>query len=122
MVRMLFRTPNSSSQSGDWLGQYGRMLTNNYCCMEQIIITMEELNAAISTAVNTAVNAALDARERAEETIYLSRKATAKRLKINVSTLWRWAKTGYLTPIRRGGRILYPERDVIMIEGGESAA
>lgn len=86
--------------------------------MGQIIMTIDELNAAISAAVN----AALDAREKAGKKVFLSRKATAIRLRKDVSTLWRWAKTGYLTPIRQGGRIVYAESDVIRIEGGESAA
>ena len=79
-------------------------------------MSIEELNAAVSAAVNSA----LDAREKAHRKVYLSRKETARRLGRDVSTLWRWAKTGYLTPIRRGGRVVYWESDVLRIERGES--
>ena len=85
--------------------------------MERLTLTIDELNAAVSAAVN----AALDAREKAHRKVYLSRKETARRLGKDVSTLWRWAQTGYLTPIHRGGRVVYAENDVMRIERGESA-
>lgn len=63
-------------------------------------MTIDELNAAI----HDAVNAALDARESGRRLVLLSREATAKRLHVNVSTLWRWKRSGYLLPAKTLGR------------------
>lgn len=85
-------------------------------------MTTEELNAAISAAVN----AALEAREQRDagngKTVYLSRRATAQRLKKDVSTLWRWARIGFLVPVHQGGRVMYAESDILRVERGESVA
>jgi hypothetical protein len=90
--------------------------------MEKVTMTIDELNTAISFAVN----AAIDARELKDvasgKKTYLSRIATAKRLDRNVSTLWRWARKGHLTPVHVGGRVMYAEDDIIRIENGEILA
>lgn len=46
----------------------------------------------------------------------LSKDETMERIKVGSSTLWRWAKTGYLVPIKRGRRIYYKLSDIIRIE------
>lgn len=54
-----------------------------------------------------------------KKTTLLSREATAKRLHVDPSTLWRWRKMKLLSPIKIGGRVYYREEDVIHREGGE---
>ena len=52
--------------------------------------------------------------------VLLSRKAVCKRLNKNESTLYRWAKTGYLRVATRiGGETYYDERDIIRLESGQ---
>lgn len=82
------------------------------------IFTIEELNAAVCAAVN----AALDARDAARKNVMLSRKAVAKRLHVNASTLWRWNRDGYFRGIKIGGRMWYSEEAVEALEKGRLTA
>ena len=77
-------------------------------------LSSDELQAMLNAAAKKAV--AEYAGEK--ETKLLSRQATAKRLNVNVSTLWRWAKYKVLTPVRICGKVYYREKDVIRREGG----
>ena len=83
--------------------------------MESKMISLEDLNAAVTAAVN----AALDAREGARKKVMHSREAVADRLHVNVSTLWRWQHSGYLRVVKIGRRCWYHEDDVRRIETGE---
>ncbi len=83
--------------------------------METISLTMEELNAAVTVAVN----AAIEAREVRRRETLITRKACAQRLHVDLSTLWRWAKSGFLLPIRIAGRLYYSEEAILKIERGE---
>ena len=49
----------------------------------------------------------------------ISRKAAARRLGKDTSTLWRWDKSGYLKSYRQGASVFYWEADVRKIERGE---
>lgn len=78
-------------------------------------MTIDEMNAAIAAAVN----AAIDAREAKRNTTLVSRKACAKRLHVDPSTLWRWHRSGYLRGIKISGRTWYAEEAIRAIERGE---
>ena len=86
--------------------------------MEKITMINEDMNAAITSAVN----AALEAREKNRKRTLFSRKATAQRLHVDLSTLWRWARAGFLEPVRIAGRLWYDEGDIERIERGEIEA
>lgn len=47
-----------------------------------------------------------------KEEKYLTPAEASKVLHVNASTLWRWAKTGYLTPVEVGGKRLYKQSDI----------
>lgn len=85
--------------------------------MEKVLISVDELNAIVAGAVQTA----LDAREKKEgETTLISRDAAARRLGVDVSTLWRWNKSGYLKVSTHIGRACwYTEASLRRIERGE---
>lgn len=58
-------------------------------------------------------------RKRTEEAISanrehptLTRKETAKMLGVSLSTLWQWEKSGYLTPVKIGTKVMYRPTDV----------
>ena len=58
-------------------------------------------------------------KEELENTILAKKKETyitpdeaSKQLHVDRSTLWRWAKTGYLMPIEVGGKRLYKQSDI----------
>ena len=63
----------------------------------------EEWRAFIAKIINDA----FDARMGGKKEILIPRKKTAKLLGKNVSTLYRWEKTGYLLPAVRRGRSVY---------------
>lgn len=49
---------------------------------------------------------------------YLSAQETADKLGVDVSTLWRWDKSGYLKKIKIGNKIRYRESDVLKLMEG----
>ena len=49
---------------------------------------------------------------------YLSAQETADKLGVDVSTLWRWDKSGYLKKIKVGNKIRYRESDVLKLMEG----
>lgn len=58
-------------------------------------------------------------RERIAQTIEqhrekptMTRAEVAKALNVDASTLWRWAKCGYLTPVKIGSKVLYRASDI----------
>ena len=52
--------------------------------------------------------------------VLVSRKAAAIRLGVDVSTLWRWDKSGYLpVTVRRGKFVYYSEEAIRRLESGE---
>lgn len=53
------------------------------------------------------------------KTALISRRAVAKRLGVDVSTLWRWNRDGYLRAIKIGGKVWYTEETVSRLEHGE---
>lgn len=57
--------------------------------------------------------------EREPEEHYLTTNAAAKRLDVDISTLWRYAKCDYLVPIKVGGKKRYRESDIKRIEEGK---
>ena len=85
--------------------------------MEKVLVSLDELYAIITSAIQTA----FDAREKKEgETTLISRDAAARRLGVDVSTLWRWDRSGYLKVSTHIGRACwYTEASLRRIERGE---
>lgn len=61
-------------------------------------------------------------KEELESTVRAKNKETyvtpyeaSVQLHVDRSTLWRWAKTGYLTPLEVGGKRLYKQSDIDII-------
>lgn len=46
-------------------------------------------------------------RELFHDDVLISRKEAAKLLGVDLSTLWRWASVGSITPIKKGGRVFF---------------
>jgi len=51
-------------------------------------------------------------RNSIEEDKLLNATEVSRKLRINISTLWRWNKSGYLVPIEIGGKRLYKKSDI----------
>lgn len=82
--------------------------------MAQIIMDEDDLRRIIMEVVSSAL-----ARNDNHAVTYLSRREVASRLKVDVSTLWRWQRSGYLVPVRVGARVLYPTTLIEQYERGE---
>lgn len=72
----------------------------------------------LENVVQNAVNRLLEKRENKPE-VYLSAEETAKRLKVDRSTLWRWNKEGYLISNKVGNKVRYKLSDIERIQRGE---
>lgn len=83
--------------------------------MDKFIMSVDELNQIIAEAVDKAIAAV---RPQKKEML-ISREATAKRLNVDLSTLWRWNKTGFLIPVKIGRSVYYREFDLDRLERGE---
>ena len=83
--------------------------------MDKFIMSVDELNQIIAEAVDKAIAAV---RPQKKEML-ISREATAKRLNVDLSTLWRWNKTGFLKPVKIGRSVYYRELDLDRLERGE---
>ncbi len=65
------------------------------------------------TFIAKSINDALDARMLEKRDVLIPRKRAAELLDKDVSTLYRWEKSGYLRPVARRGRsVLYSSRDL----------
>lgn len=72
----------------------------------------------LERVVQKAIGELLDQRENKSE-VYLTAEETAKRLKVDRSTLWRWNKEGYLVSTKVGSKVRYKLSDVESIQKGE---
>ena len=63
------------------------------------------------------------AKEKAmsDDEVLLTTEDVCVKLKRNPATLWRWAKRGYLVPIKVGGENRYKKSDINKILNGNSA-
>lgn len=115
--------------SGDSSGCSGERITNDGCQQTHFTNMMNEFNKSTQTlmivskddlenVVQNAVNRLLEKRENKPE-VYLSVEETARRLKVDRSTLWRWNKDGYLTTTKVGNKVRYKLSDVERIQKGE---
>ena len=57
-----------------------------------------------------------------KNTVLVTREEAAKRLNVDVSTLWRWDKVGYLPVTTRiGKQVFYSEESISRLESGEAS-
>lgn len=53
-----------------------------------------------------------------KEEAYLTAKETAEKLGVDLSTLWRWDRSGYLKKIKVGNTVRYRQSDVLNLMEG----
>lgn len=75
----------------------------------QIVVGIMELKEFAIEIANEVLSAKI---EKKTDEIYYTSEQTANRLQVDKSTLWRWNKAGYLSPIKVGGKIRYRESDI----------
>lgn len=87
-----------------------------------LLMTAESLNDALEYVFVRAKEAAvaeMDARARLaqDEDRMITKQDTMRMLGKSANTLWKWAKRGYLVPIKIGGRVMYNFKDINRICG-----
>lgn len=81
-----------------------------------VVMTIEDFRRMLQESVEATLQ-----KERAYENVteitddtdeeqFLSREEVAQMLGVNLSTLWRWAKAGYLPCVHFGRKVKYPLR------------
>lgn len=86
-----------------------------------VTMTTEDLQA-LAASVAAETRKQFDAElKRANDEEYLTREETAQRLSTSLTSLWRWAKSGYLVPVHLGGKRLYKLSDVQRRLNGKEA-
>ena len=91
------------------MGEFG-----NQSSQLLMIVSQDDLERVVQKAIGQL----LDQRESKPE-VYLTAGETAKRLKVDRSTLWRWNKEGYLVSTKVGSKVRYKLSDVERIQKGE---
>jgi predicted DNA-binding transcriptional regulator AlpA len=66
-----------------------------------------------------AVETAISKQKENTSNVLLKRESTAARLGVDLSTLWRWDRSGYLKPVRIGRSVYYRLSDIEARERGE---
>lgn len=77
-----------------------------------LFVSEDELKKIVANAISEERQRIQKENDEAKEVAYLSRADVAKMLGVNVNTLWRWARDGYLSPKRVGRKVLYLKSDV----------
>lgn len=81
---------------------------------QMVLMTFEDFKRMLQESVDATLQ-----KERAYESIpevhedddiedYLSREEVAEKLGVNLSTLWRWNRDGYLPCVKIGSKVKYP--------------
>ncbi len=86
------------------------MDTKNLCLLP---ISIEELENTIRKVISDSININHISNNLNSETDFLTRRETAKLLKITLPTLYEWTKRGYLKSYRMATRIRYKQSEVV---------
>ena len=85
------------------------------------------ISIKVGDLINTARTIIADTRAELEGTIASARAdylipadTVVEMLSIDKSTLYRWAKCGYLNPVKRGRRVFYKHSDVEPLLNGKT--
>ena len=78
----------------------------------QLVVNALDLRELFLEWQAEAQAAAKQAAQQQKEETYLTAKECAERLSVDLSTLWRWDKTGYLPKVKMGKKIFYRLSDI----------
>lgn len=77
-----------------------------------IQVAAADLRAIVAGMVQGEQAKITKALEAHREKPTMSRAEVARALGVTTATLWRWAKDGYLTPVKIGSKVLYRASDI----------
>lgn len=76
----------------------------------QLIVTLSDLKEFATSLIKELADEKSNSKEKEE--LLLTTSQVANKLQCDPSTLWRWAKVGYLVPIRVGQKKRYRLSDI----------
>lgn len=84
-----------------------------------VTINAGQLTEIVDYAISKA-KAEFEAQQKTE--IFLTRQETATKCKVNLTTLFRWSRSGYLCPVKVGKRVMYSQSsiDKILQKGADA--
>lgn len=97
---------------------YNLLQLSKECPGLTVSITAADLVAANKALIETTKREMSELLERKSPHL-LTREMVMEKLNIVPSTLWRWAKSGYLVPVNVGGQRRYKSTDVDEILEGK---
>ena len=100
---------------GQWSNMVCKLNTTYANQMEMHEMTSMQFEEMLQKAVE----AAISKQKESTSNVLLKREATAARLGVDLSTLWRWDRSGYLRPVRIGRSVYYKLSDIEARERGE---
>lgn len=77
-----------------------------------LVVDAADLKAVVSDMWGAHVTQTKEAIAADRERPTMTREDAAKALNVTLSTLWRWAKMGYLNPVKIGTKVLYRATDI----------
>ena len=77
-----------------------------------IQISAQDLKEVVSEMYQDERNRTENAIAKHREKPTLTRKEAADILGVTLSTLWQWAKSGYLVPVKIGSKVMYRPSDI----------
>ena len=84
-----------------------------------VAINLEQLKVWHKEVIEDTIRKCEDIVLSAKAETYPSPKQVSEILNVNLSTLWRWAKNGYLVPVEVGGKRRYLKSEVnALLKGG----
>jgi len=90
-----------------------------------ISVTLDDLLTAGRTLADELLDSIVQTHDERpapakEEDELLTKEETRRKLGVSVTTLWRWAQDGYLTPIKVGVQVRYRLSDInaILVKKG----
>lgn len=75
-------------------------------------ISASDLRAIVGEMYREEQNRTAQAIAEYRERPTVDRMEAAKMLNVSLATLWRWAKDGYLVPVKIGTKVLYRATDI----------
>lgn len=76
-----------------------------------ITVTPADLKEFAVTIINETM-----AKQPEQKEEYLTPDQTASTLGVSKNTLWRWMKSGYLTPVKIGRKSVYKKSDITKLK------
>ena len=84
----------------------------------QLIMLTPAMLAEYSNDLINKVLAMKDTPQESGKNLYTA-KEVREMLQVDASTLWRWAKCGYLPTTKVGNKVFYSKEDLLKVTGGK---